>query len=67
MAARIPFLRGYTDAFGHGMVLGGGVDAMVDFDLNPWDAAATQILIPEAGGVCHTRTCNNGSSLLQTR
>ena len=60
MAARIPFLRGYTDAFGHGMVLGGGVDAMVDFDLNPWDAAATQILIPEAGGVCHTRTCNNG-------
>ena len=59
MAARIPFLRGYTDAFEHGMVLGGGVDAMVDFDLSPWDAAATRILVPEAGGACHTRAGNN--------
>jgi fructose-1,6-bisphosphatase/inositol monophosphatase family enzyme len=27
---------------------------MVDLDLNPWDAAATQLLIPEAGGRCVT-------------
>ena len=47
-------LRGYTDAFGHGLVLGGGVGAMVDLDLNPWDAAATQALVPEAGGRCAT-------------
>ncbi len=47
-------LRGYTDAFGHAQVLAGGVDAMVDLDLNPWDAAATQILVPEAGGRCLT-------------
>ena len=60
MAREIPMLRGYTDAFGHSQVLGGGIDAMVDLDLNPWDAAATQILVPEAGGVCHTRTCSNG-------
>lgn len=52
MADEIPFLRGYTDAFGHSLVLGGGVGAMVDFDLNPWDAAATELLIPEAGGRC---------------
>jgi histidinol phosphatase-like enzyme (inositol monophosphatase family) len=49
-AARI--LRGYTDAFGHAQVLGGGVAAMVDVHLSPWDAAATQALVPEAGGRC---------------
>ena len=60
MAARIPMLRGYTDAFGHAMVVGGGVDVMVDCDLSPWDAAATQLLVPEAGGVCHTTVQPNG-------
>ncbi len=54
MAHELPFLRGYTDAFGHAQVLHGGVDAMIDLDLNPWDAAATQILVPEAGGECRT-------------
>jgi histidinol-phosphatase len=54
MAKTIPLLRGYTDAFGHAQVIGGGVDAMVDLHLNPWDAAATQILVPEAGGRCLT-------------
>ena len=56
MTRDIPMLRGYTDAFGHAQVICGGVDAMVDMDLNPWDAAATQILIPEAGGRCVSRT-----------
>jgi histidinol-phosphatase len=54
MAREIPMLRGYTDAFGHSQVLGGGVDAMVDLALNLWDAAATQILVKEAGGRCVT-------------
>lgn len=54
MARSIPMLRGYTDGFGHAQVLGGGVGAMVDLDLNPWDAAAAQILVPEAGGRCDT-------------
>jgi histidinol-phosphatase len=54
MAGEIPLLRGYTDGFGHAQVLGGGVGAMVDVDLNPWDAAATQVLVPEAGGRCRT-------------
>jgi fructose-1,6-bisphosphatase/inositol monophosphatase family enzyme len=52
MAREIPLLRGYTDAFGHAQVLGGGVGAMVDLFLNPWDAAPTRILVPEAGGRC---------------
>lgn len=64
MAAQIPMLRGYTDAFGHAMVLSGGVDAMVDCDLNPWDAAATQVLVPEAGGRCHSMTQPNGQTRL---
>jgi histidinol phosphatase-like enzyme (inositol monophosphatase family) len=55
MAREIRMLRGYTDAFGHVQVLSGAVDAMVDMDLNPWDAAATRILIKEAGGSCVTR------------
>ena len=54
MAREIPMLRGYTDAFGHGQVLAGGVGAMVDLALNVWDVAATQVLIPEAGGRCVT-------------
>jgi myo-inositol-1(or 4)-monophosphatase len=52
MARELPMLRGYTDAFGHAQVIGGGVGAMVDLSLNLWDAAATQILVPEAGGRC---------------
>jgi histidinol phosphatase-like enzyme (inositol monophosphatase family) len=54
MAREIPLLRGYSDAFGHAQVLSGGVGAMVDLHLNPWDAAATQVLVPEAGGTCVT-------------
>ena len=53
-------LRGYTDAFGHAQVLGGGVGAMVDLALNLWDAAATQILVPEAGGRCATLPEHDG-------
>ena len=60
MAREIPLLRGYTDAFGHALVLGGGVDVMVDLDLNPWDAAATQLLVREAGGECAVRPGPNG-------
>ena len=53
-------LRGYTDAFGHAQVLGGGVGAMVDLGLNLWDAAPTQVLVPEAGGRCITLPEKNG-------
>ena len=54
MARELSLLRGYTDAFGHAQVLAGGIDAMVDLHLNPWDAAAAQVLVPEAGGRCET-------------
>jgi histidinol phosphatase-like enzyme (inositol monophosphatase family) len=54
MAREIPLLRGYTDAFGHAQVIGGGVGAMVDLALNVWDLAPAQVLVPEAGGRCVT-------------
>jgi len=54
MAEQIPMLRGYTDAFGHAQILSGSIDAMVDLDLALWDAAAAQVLVPEAGGRCVT-------------
>jgi histidinol-phosphatase len=54
MAADLAMFRGYTDAFGHALVLQGAVDAMVDVGLHAWDAAATQCLVAEAGGRCLT-------------
>jgi fructose-1,6-bisphosphatase/inositol monophosphatase family enzyme len=60
MAAELPMFRGYTDAFGHALVLSGAVDVMVDCHLNPWDAAATQLLAREAGGACTTRINHAG-------
>ena len=56
----VPLLRGYTDAFGHAQVLSGAVDLMIDCDLNPWDAAATEVLVREAGGSCMRRDREGG-------
>jgi histidinol-phosphatase len=63
LSARVRTLRGYTDAFGHLLVLSGAADAMVDCDLNPWDAAATRVLAHEAGGVCWVRERASGKKL----
>ena len=45
-----PYLRGYSDCFGHTLVASGAVGAMMDPTLNPWDIMATQVLIEEGGG-----------------
>ncbi|MBJ20022.1 MAG: histidinol phosphatase [bacterium] len=63
MSRAIPKLRGYTDAFGHLLVLSGAADAMIDCDLNPWDAAVTRVLTTEAGGCCWVREREGGSKL----
>ncbi len=44
------YIRGYTDCFGHGLVVSGSLGAMMDPALNPWDILATQVLIEEAKG-----------------
>jgi histidinol phosphatase-like enzyme (inositol monophosphatase family) len=63
LAQRVRILRGYTDAFGHLLVLSGAAEAMVDCDLNPWDAAVTRVLAHEAGGVCWVREREQGRKL----
>lgn len=63
LAGTVPKLRGYTDAFGHMLVLSGAADAMIDCDLNPWDAAVTRVLAAEAGGVCWVREREGGRKL----
>lgn len=67
LAAEAPQLRGYTDGFGHALALSGAVDVMVDVQLQPWDAAATQALAPEAGAQCITldrRAAGRGLGLI---
>jgi myo-inositol-1(or 4)-monophosphatase len=50
--------RTIPDCFGHSLAITGAVGAMVDFYINVWDMAATQLLIEEAGGkfVLHRKT-----------
>ena len=50
-----PYLRTYTDCFGHALVVSGAVSAMLDPALNPWDSMATQVLVEEAGGTMMMR------------
>ena len=42
------------------VVDGDTVDVMVDLDLNLWDAAATRLLVREAGGECFVREFPSG-------
>jgi len=50
LAEHCPYLRTYTDCFGHALVVSGAVSAMMDPALNPWDSLATKVLVEEAGG-----------------
>ena len=45
------YVRGYTDCFGHGLVIEGALGAMLDPALNPWDIRASQAIVEAAGGV----------------
>ena len=53
--AEAPLLRGYSDCFGHAMVLRGAVGVMVDPWLSEWDLVATRAMIGEAKGAIFTR------------
>lgn len=46
-----PNHRVYRSCYGHSLVASGAVDAMVDYHDTPWDLAASQITVEEAGGV----------------
>ena len=53
------YLRGYSDCFGHTLVVSGSVGAMIDPAINPWEAVAAQVLVEEAGGTMLTRPSMN--------
>lgn len=42
--------RGWSDCYGHVLVITGRADVMIDPLLNPWDAAALVPILREAGG-----------------
>lgn len=48
--ARVPRHRGFGDFYGHMLVAQGSVEAMIDPIVSPWDLAACQIIVQEAGG-----------------
>ena len=47
-AARV---RGFGDFWSHMLVAEGAVDVAVEAKVSPWDLAALQIIVEEAGGV----------------
>lgn len=42
--------RGFGDFYGHMLVAQGSVEAMIDPIVSPWDLAACQLIVQEAGG-----------------
>jgi histidinol-phosphatase len=42
--------RGFGDFWGYALVAEGAAEAMIEADLNTWDAAAPSLLVEEAGG-----------------
>ncbi|MEQ8717877.1 MAG: inositol monophosphatase family protein [Acidimicrobiales bacterium] len=51
LCAAGPLVRTWGDGYGWALLATGRVDAMVDPGLNPWDVAAMNVIVPEAGGV----------------
>lgn len=51
MAAQVPVVRTWGDCYGYLLVATGRAEIMVDNRMNPWDAAALQPVIEEAGGI----------------
>jgi histidinol-phosphatase len=50
LAARCWRKRGFGDFWGHMLVAEGAVDVCIEPAVNPWDVAALQVIVEEAGG-----------------
>lgn len=50
LAQQVQFARTWGDVYGYLLVATGRADAMIDPEMNIWDAAAVQPIIEEAGG-----------------
>lgn len=57
------YVRGYTDCFGHGLVIEGALGAMLDPALNSWDIRASQAIVEAAGGAAVVVTSNKTGKL----
>jgi len=55
LSAAQPYFRGLGDCWMHAMTARGAVDVAIEFPLNRWDIAATEVIVEEAGGRCVTR------------
>jgi fructose-1,6-bisphosphatase/inositol monophosphatase family enzyme len=51
----VKYFRGNADCWMHAMTARGAFDAVVEFSLNRWDIAATEVIAEEAGGHFYTR------------
>jgi len=67
LAERVRIVRTWGDCYGYLMLATGRADIMIDDQMNPWDAAAVQIVIEEAGGkfsdFCNRPTAFGGDSI----
>lgn len=65
LAARVDRTRGFGDFYQHVLVAEGAGEIAVDATVRPWDIAALQVIVEEAGGRCTTlsgaRTIHGGS------
>jgi histidinol-phosphatase len=50
LAAKTDRQRGYGDFYGFVLVAQGSAEVMIDHGVHPWDVAALQVLVEEAGG-----------------
>jgi histidinol-phosphatase len=55
LGGAVRYFRGNGDCWMHAMAARGAVDAVVEFSLNRWDIAATEVIVEEAGGRFYTR------------
>jgi histidinol phosphatase-like enzyme (inositol monophosphatase family) len=51
LASQARLVRTWGDCYGYLLLATGRADIMVDDRMNPWDAAAVQVVVEEAGGV----------------
>jgi len=67
LARRCWRTRGFGDYFGHALVAAGHAEIMVESKVMPWDIAALQVIVEEAGGAFSdmrgARTIHGGSAV----
>lgn len=55
LAGAVRYFRGNADCWMHAMAARGAFDVVVEFSLNRWDIAATEVIVEEAGGLVFIR------------